>query len=247
VSTYSGTFYDNIAGGSQRSAERLLPLVFERVKPKRVLDVGCGTGGWLAVAQALGAEDVRGIDGPWVDTKQLKFAPTNFTTVEFEGASLSIDGQYDLAMSLEVLEHLSDAAGKRVVAAMCQAAPVVLCGAAIPGQGGNAHINERWQSYWAAEFYRHGFEPWDLVRPALWQDDAVEYWYRQNAILYVHSRSGLNVPQAHGAMPLDVVHPANFTGRVGELIKFRGRYDKTLKRKVGNAIRKLRGKTSSGT
>ena len=37
------------------SAERVLNLVFEKLKPRSVLDVGCGRGLWLAGAEQLGA------------------------------------------------------------------------------------------------------------------------------------------------------------------------------------------------
>ncbi|MFM2422840.1 MAG: hypothetical protein RL291_1370, partial [Pseudomonadota bacterium] len=243
-STYSTSFYDTIAAGSGRSAEIVLPIVFDLVKPKRVLDVGCGTGGWLKTAEALGATEIAGVDGAWVDRARLAIPEGAFKTIDFEAPSIDIGTGFDLAICLEVLEHLTDEAGRRAVAAMCHAAPAVLCGAAIPGQGGNNHINERWQSYWAKVFQAHGFDAWDVVRPRVWEHSEVEYWYRQNTILYVHPRAALTRPADARTMPLDVAHPVNFAGRTGELVKFRSRYDKTLKRRVGNAIRKLRGKRS---
>jgi hypothetical protein len=63
-------------------------------------------------------------------------------------------------------------------------APHVLFSAAIPGQGGNNHVNEQWQSYWADRFAAHGYGPRDIVRPAVRDDRSVAYWYRQNAVLY---------------------------------------------------------------
>ena len=63
-------------------------------------------------------------------------------------------------------------------------APHVLFSAAVPGQGGNNHINEQWQSYWADRFAAHGYGPRDIVRPAVRDDRSVAYWYRQNAVLY---------------------------------------------------------------
>ena len=56
------------------------------------------------------------------------------------------------SISLEVAEHLSPGRAESFISDLCQAAPVVLFGAAIPGQGGVGHLNEQWQSYWANLF-----------------------------------------------------------------------------------------------
>ena len=51
--------------GALRSAERVLPLVFDLIAPTSVVDVGCGDGAWLSVAKSLGVARVLGVDnGP---------------------------------------------------------------------------------------------------------------------------------------------------------------------------------------
>jgi hypothetical protein len=83
-------------------------------------------------------------------------------------------------MSLEVAEHLPPDRSNSFIAELTALAPVALFSAAIPQQGGTDHINERWQSYWAGLFKKRGFSPLDVIRPAVWENDAVERWYRQN-------------------------------------------------------------------
>ncbi len=57
---YDARFYAGQQDGSARSAEHVLPLVFDLVRPGSVVDLGCGTASWLATARRLGAETVLG-------------------------------------------------------------------------------------------------------------------------------------------------------------------------------------------
>src|SRR5690606_29502698 len=79
----------------------------------------------------------------------------------------------------------------------------------IPGQGGVGHRNERWQSYWAALFAEHGYTAHDIIRPAIWSDDAIPAWYRQNAVLYLDepTRTRINLQPTDPGL-LDTVHPS---------------------------------------
>jgi hypothetical protein len=89
----------------------------------------------------------------------------------------------------------------------------VLFSAAIPGQGGINHFNEQWPSYWADIFSRFCYVPVDCIRPRIWHDDTIPWWYRQNCLLYIEkSDPGLvslasknSVPSPSGI--LDIVHP----------------------------------------
>lgn len=238
---YGKGFFDRIEKGSVGSAEIILPIVFETLKPRALLDVGCGNGSWLSVAKRLGVNQIKGCDGPWVTPDQLLIEPGDFMPIDFERPGSGPSGSFDLAMSLEVLEHISDAAGKRVIAYMAERAPVVLFSAAVPGQGGRNHINEQWQSYWAAEFRKHGFEPWDIIRSRIWKNAEIKPWYRQNIILYVHPRSGLSRP-VPPPMPIDVINPDLFTPRIDKLNKYKERAEGTFGGRIRSAVRKLRNR-----
>jgi SAM-dependent methyltransferase len=47
-------YYDWLLEGSRRSARVVVPIVMELVRPKRVVDVGCGFGTWLAIFRDQG-------------------------------------------------------------------------------------------------------------------------------------------------------------------------------------------------
>lgn len=60
--SYSRNFYQTLNEGVKRSAEIIVPLVLDVVKPQSVIDIGCGTGTWLSVFQKYGVEDILGFD-----------------------------------------------------------------------------------------------------------------------------------------------------------------------------------------
>lgn len=211
-SPYSNAFYDHQAPGSARSAAAVLPLVFELIRPSSMVDVGCGIGTWAKVASELGVPTVIGIDGEYARGAGLRIPEESFVAADLAHSVPALPSRCDLAISLEVAEHLPPERADGFVADLCRLADVVLFSAAIPSQLGTDHINLEPQSRWAQRFQSHGYEPFDLVRPRVWQDDDVEFFYRQNAIVYVRSeRADLIIRArslaAEAPISLDLVHP----------------------------------------
>ena len=207
ASLYPADFYQNRRAHTAHAASRILGALPAALPRRRVADIGCGTGTWLAAALAQGAETAFGIEGAWVTPDMLDDARIAFTPHDLEqGFTLP---RTDLAISLEVAEHLSPARAESFVSDLVATAPAVLFSAAIPGQGGVGHLNEQWQSWWATRFAAHGYLAYDVIRPAIWTDDAIPAWYRQNAVLYLDATTAaaLNLTPTAPAL-LDRVHPA---------------------------------------
>jgi SAM-dependent methyltransferase len=184
------------------------PIIMEMVRPQSVVDVGCGRGSWLVAFQELGVPDVLGFDGLTEESSLLR--PDHFQQVDLR-EPLVISREFDLALCLEVAEHLPSRSANRLVEQLTTLAPVVLFSAAIPGQGGPGHVNERWPDYWAKKFRRHGYSEFDLVRPLIDGVDDVAWWYQQNLLLFSKA-SQLNGHESTGR-PTRLVHPALREGR----------------------------------
>lgn len=189
---YGSSFYVQQRDGSLNSAKAILPLVFALTKPKSVVDFGCGVGTWLAAAKRLGVEHCLGLEGPWVKTQPLAAADLEIRDTDLE-QTVSLQERYDLAISLEVAEHLAPERADSFVADLCRASNVVLFSAAIPGQDGDGHQNEQWPSYWAERFIRLGYMPLDVIRPLVQLDQTIAVWYRTNVVLYARPEQGLSI------------------------------------------------------
>ena len=104
---YSTQFFAGQVGGSARSAAVVVPLVLSLLTVRSVIDVGCGVGPWAAEFMARGIEDVWGVDGDYVDRAQLRIPKDRFTPRDLT-KPLQFDRTFDLAVCLEVAEHLPE-------------------------------------------------------------------------------------------------------------------------------------------
>lgn len=212
---YTKSFYEGLRSGAARSAQAIVPLVFGLLRPRSVVDVGCGDGTWLAVFRKLGTPEILGIDGDYVERSILEIPPESFQAVDLT-KPFSLGRIFDFAVSLEVGEHLTAASAPGFVESLTRLAPAVLFSAAIPFQGGNHHVNEQWPDKWAALFGDHGYLPVDCIRKHVWHNDAVDWWYAQNTLLFARK----DVLEANSALKaefeqtnlgqLRLVHPRNY-------------------------------------
>ncbi len=212
---YTRNFYEGQRDRSRLSAQEIVPLVTELVRPASVVDVGCGSGAWLSIFQEQGVADIFGMDGPWVDPKTLfipaeRFAPTDLSR------PIMLERTFDLAISLEVAEHIPADKAPAFVESLTKLGPVILFSAAIPGQGGTHHVNEQWPDYWVRLFKDCGYDVVDCLRKKVWQKDNVEWWYAQNLLLFVRMDRLDRYPllrrelESTGSGQLCLVHPKQY-------------------------------------
>ena len=212
---YTSEYFQTLRPESNLSAMAVIPPVLELYRPGSVVDVGCGLGGWLAAFQAYGVEDILGIDGDYVDRKMLEIPPEHFKAFDIS-RPFTLDRTYDLAVCLEVAEHLAPEHAIDFVESLTRLAPVILFSAAIPLQGGTKHLNEQWLDYWARKFSSRGYHPVDAIRKKIWGWDNIPAYYRQNILLFcteqiLASNNVLNEAfQTTNQDMLSIVHPQQF-------------------------------------
>ena len=194
---YSSGFYDFISQGATKSADIVANILTRQLTPapKSVVDFGCGRGIWTnALSEAFSAQDVTGLDGAYVDTNALAIPPSRFTPCDLS-KPIDLGRQFDLAISLEVAEHLPRASAADFIASIVTHSDLVLFSAAVPGQGGEHHVNEQPLKYWRNKFEQHGYVALDPVRPLLVDCTAVEPWYRYNILLYASPAAFERLPE----------------------------------------------------
>jgi hypothetical protein len=235
--TFSPEVYERIREGCQRSAEAVVPRLYELILPKTVADIGGGEGWWgraffdrgcdVLIAddsidvwkfEAFGSPDPHRIDFLPVDLRSRSWA----SRVVDERAEIAhIHGgspTFDLAVCLEVAEHLPAELADDLVAGLCAVSRRIVFSAAIPGQGGHGHLNEQWPAYWAEKFETFGLYAHDFIRSEFWNDELVEPWYRQNLLFFTDIQASTGyaeIPSPDG-LPLSLVHPDIYQWRIAE-------------------------------
>lgn len=109
----------------------------------KIIDVGCGPGIYVKALRDLG-HYVVGIDPD-------KRCP------EIIKSMFDEHGKYDLAICLEVAEHIEENLADNIVKKLTELAPTIIFSAAVPGQGGHGHINCQPKEYWEHKFGRLNF------------------------------------------------------------------------------------------
>lgn len=202
------------------AARKILPRVFKHVPVKSVLDIGCGTGTWLQVVEELGVNDYLGIDGDWVDRSQLVISSNKFLSSDLT-KPLELGRKFDLVICLEVVEHLPVTSAETIVRTLISHSNTILFSAAIPKQGGQRHINEQPVFFWVDLFEKNGYRFYDLLRPTIWKDDSIEWWYRQN--IFLVSNNDLIEPVS--SIINDYVHPDLFYNKMQKFERLKILYD----------------------
>lgn len=189
---YDAEFYERRIGGpAARSAGTICDSIVTEFAPKRVIDVGCGTGEMIEELRNRGC-DVRGLEYSQAALDYCKTKSLIVSKFDIEKSHFHENGEFDVAITLEVAEHLPERVADRFVDILTQLAPVIVFTAARPGQEGLDHVNCQPPSYWKAKFQARGFE--ELVEiTQRWSDrwrsaGVVEGYYHENLIVLRRNR-----------------------------------------------------------
>lgn len=184
------------------SPRAVIPVITSLLKPKSIVDFGCGLGSWLRVFKDSGIDKILGLDGYWVDRTKIETSVIdNFKEVDLE-KEIKLKEKFDLAISLEVAEHLHKESADIFIENLTNASDIIVFSAAVPMQGGQNHINEQPLTYWVNLFDKYNYKFYDIIRGRIWNMDNVFWWYKQNMVVF--SKNKLNIKPVY---PIDILHP----------------------------------------
>lgn len=216
LSNYKSSFYKRV-DLNYESALLILKYIFDLVNVKSIIDLGCGTGIWLKAAKELGVLEIVGVDFH-NNYNMLVFPKENYIKKNLID-NFYIDKKFDLAICLEVAEHLPENNTNDLIRKLVGLSDLILFSAAIPFQGGTNHINEKWQSFWVWKFEEYGFKKIDIIRKNFWDNPSVRWWYSQNAFIFVNMKNITkyeNLIKNATDLPLDIVHPKNYISKISK-------------------------------
>jgi SAM-dependent methyltransferase len=192
---YTKSFFEMHYEGPYLSAKEIVPLVYDTLKPVSVVDFGCGVGNWLKVWNEMTpVKKLLGIEGPYIKKELLKIPADQVLFADLKD-KIDLKERFDLVVSLEVAEHIQADHADIFVSNLVNAGDVILFSAAIVKQIGTFHVNEQYPEYWAAKFKKFGYVPVDYFRPLIWNNNKIEYWYRQNVLLFIKLEKLADFPE----------------------------------------------------
>lgn len=201
--------HDNLA--FHGDADIILEYVLKLINVNSSIDVGCALGTWMYSLRKLGVDKVKGLDYTF-EGKRVNdlFSEECLIIHDLNNSPYFSDTRYDLALCLEVAEHIDNP--DNVVETLVNLSDVILWSAAIPGQGGEGHVNEQYPSYWQDKFNKYDYVFLDIVRPYIWNNKNIFKWYRQNTLLIVKKDKADDIMQRYYNLHitnkmLDVIHP----------------------------------------
>ncbi|QIZ69176.1 class I SAM-dependent methyltransferase [Oxynema aestuarii] len=145
---YDRAFYENIENFNTECYDLLARTIVAEFNPKKLVDVGCGSGGISLALMKAGCGEIVAFDYSLdaVKMARSKGLPS-VEQIDLTQAE-TIPARGDVCICLEVAEHLPESAASKLCQLLSEAAPNLVFTAAPPGQGGHLHLNEQPQSYW---------------------------------------------------------------------------------------------------
>ena len=184
---YDSDYYGcNLDDPAIRSVGAISASITNDFAPNSVIDVGCGTGALLHALRSRGCA-VLGLEYSEAALRLCRGQDLPVLKFNLETDTLTDRRTFDVAVSMEVAEHLPARTADRYVQLLTSLSSVVVFTAAPPGQGGRVgtdHINEQPPFYWISKFNQR----------ALWHDEErsrnwSEKWKAEGdvALCYYHN------------------------------------------------------------
>lgn len=215
-----GLYDNNFYGIVRDTAGESCKYVLEALKQNLLIDInsavdlGCGVGAWLKGVRSVFSHTARlqGYDGDYVDRALLEIPESCFTPWDLS-MKVPSSVRYDIAISLEVAEHIDIEYADILVDSLVDLSDLVLFSAAVPYQGGVNHINEQPLSYWKEKFEARNYKMYDVIRPIIWDNPIVSMWYKQNTVVFCNCNAQPLIREVSLSSPVDIIHPELFALR----------------------------------
>lgn len=154
---YSVDYYSKLNRDEVKQAQALADIVVELFNPRLVIDFGCATGLYLKPFIDKGIQ----VQGYELSSNALDpsvcITPDSIRVVDLR-IPIDFGRSYDVAICLEVLEHIKKQYSTQAVANICRSSNTLVVSTARPGQPGEHHHTLEPREWWLEEFRKYGFK-----------------------------------------------------------------------------------------
>ncbi|MFH1202704.1 MAG: methyltransferase domain-containing protein [Candidatus Omnitrophota bacterium] len=185
---YDDQFFNHNLKTNIPIAKDLVDILYNYFHPESVVDVGCGTAEYLAEFNRLGIK-IKGYEGSPAALKKAMVSG-NFIQLADLREKIKSDERYDLALCLEVAEHIESRYSKILVDNLASLSDTIIFSAAIPGQGGHFHINEQPHEFWIGLWQERNYILRKDIIEALkeqMRERGILWWYTANLMVFLKS------------------------------------------------------------
>lgn len=185
---YNEDYYQHtVEGPAAQSAPVICRSIVNGFRPGSLVDVGCGTGALMEAVRQAGIR-VKGFEYSEAALAFCRKRNLDVTKFDLEKDVLTAGERFDVAVSMEVAEHLPASVADKYVDLLTRLSDTVVFTAAPPGQGGQDHVNEQPPEYWIEKFAGRGLG-FDNEVTKSWRDDwqssgRVAEWYYKNLLVF---------------------------------------------------------------
>ncbi|MDD5193712.1 MAG: class I SAM-dependent methyltransferase, partial [Candidatus Nanoarchaeia archaeon] len=186
---YSQDFFQENIDVSVEGARKCVNIIYEELKPKKVIDFGCGPGIFIKEFEKKGVE-VLGVDGSPA-AKEKAVIDKDKIMIKDLREDVTIKGRFDLTICFEVAEHIDNRFSETLVKNVTKNSDKILFTAAKKGQGGTDHINEQDNEFWIELFNKQGFKFEEDITKRLKQkmiEEKVLWWIPENLMYFEKER-----------------------------------------------------------
>lgn len=155
---YDLEYFRHINEEEGPQAERLADILCWHYQPRSVIDVGCASGLYLKPFMDRGVRVLGQDSAPDAISDEVIQIPRYCIELkDITEGEASPPLPFDLALCIEVAEHLEEKFASALISHLSLCSDVVFFSAAHPGQGGVGHINCQPKEYWETLFAEEGF------------------------------------------------------------------------------------------
>jgi len=188
---YDEKFFQNTIKLETESASQFVDIILKYYTPASVIDIGCGAGMYLQKFQQRGLSELLGIDGSPAAATEFLLDQDKLVIFDLT-KKYKLEKKYDLALCLEVAEHLPETGADTLIETIISASDNVIFTAAVCGQGPRSigHINEQPHQYWIEKFQARGFRYLESKTEAMraeMKDQNVVWWLVNNLMIFERS------------------------------------------------------------